>query len=172
MVNRLVQAQSEVPQSVLTASPPAPDTALTPQDLDQLTWVGVSAPSIEVLRPFVTVLPVKTPVNLNTAPAEVVFATLPTLQMADARRLVNVRANKHLNTLADVGAALGQPQLKTDDNVHSVSSRYFEVAGQLRIGPTTVQEISVVQRDGLNVSVLWRKRGVAASRPPPTMADS
>ena len=74
--------------------------------------------------------------------------------------------------LADVGSAVGQSQLKTDDNLHSVSSRYFEVAGQLRIGPTTVQEISVVQRDGLNVSVLWRKRGVAASRPPPTMADS
>ena len=172
MVNRLLQAQSEVPRSLLTGGAPAADTALTPQDLDQLTWLGVSGASIEVLRPFVTVLPVKTPVNLNTASAEVVFAALPTLQMADARRLVSVRANKYLFALADVGSAVGQSQLKTDDNLHSVSLRYFEVAGQLRIGPTTVQEVSVVQRDGLNVSVLWRKRGVAASRPPPTMADS
>ncbi len=172
MVNRLVQAQSDLPQSLLSGTSPAADTALTPQDVDQLRWLGLSATSIETLRPFVTVLPVKTTVNLNTAPAEVVYATLPTLQMADARRLVSARANKHLNSLADVGPATGQAQIKTDDSVQSVTTRFFEIGGQIRIGQTTVQEISVVQRDGLNVSVLWRKRGVAASKPPPTMADS
>ena len=170
MVSRLVQAQADVPKSLLTATPAASDTALIPQDVDQLRWLGVSAASIEVLRPFVTVLPVKTAVNLNTALAEVVYAVVPTLQMADARRLVSVRANKHFNSLADVGPAAGQAQLVTDSALHSVSTHYFEVAGQLRIGQTTVQEISVVQRDGLNVSVLWRKRGVAARCGPPTMA--
>lgn len=165
MVNRLVQAQSDLPQSLLTGTSQV-ETALTPQDVDQLRWLGVSAASLEVLRPFVTVLPVKTPVNLNTASAEVIYAVLPALQMADARRLVSVRANKHLNSLADVGEATGQAKIETDDSLHGVTSRFFEVGGQLRIGETSVQEISLVQRDGLNVIVLWRKRGVAASSPP------
>lgn len=171
MANRLLQAQSEVPQSLLTGEAPAADTALTPQDVEQLRWLGVSAASLEVLRPFITVLPVITPVNLNTAPAEVIYAILPPLQMADALRFVRTRAGKQLNALADVSQATGQAQVKTDTQLHSVNSHFFEVGGQLRIGQTTVQEISVVQRDGLEVRVLWRKRGVAASSPAPTMAD-
>lgn len=163
MVSRLIQAQSDLPQSLLTGVAPAADTALVPQEVDQLRWLGLSVVSIETLRPFITVLPVKTTVNLNTAPAEVIYASLPSLQMADARRLVTVRASQHLTTPAEVGDAIGQAQLKTDANLHGVSSRFFEVAGQLRLGQTTVQEISLVERDGLNVTVVWRKRGVASS---------
>jgi general secretion pathway protein K len=166
MVNRLVQAQSDLPQSLLANVAPASDTALLPQDVDQLRWLGVSARSLEALRPFVTVLPVKTTVNLNTASAEVIYASLPSLQMADARRLVTVRANKHLTSLSDVSEATGQAQIQTDSTLHGVASSFFEIGGQLRIGQTTVQEISVVQRSGVKVTVLWRTRGVAASSPP------
>lgn len=163
MVSRLIQAQSDLPQSLLTGVAPAADTALTPQDVDQLRWLGLSVASVETLRPFITVLPVKTPVNLNTAPAEVIYASFPSLQMADARRLVTVRASKHLSSLAEVGNAIGQAPLKIDASLHGVSSRFFEVAGQLRLGQTTVQEISLVEREGLNVTVVWRRRGVASS---------
>jgi general secretion pathway protein K len=88
------------------------------------------------------------------------------LQMADARRLVTVRANKHLTSLSDVSEATGQAQIQTVSTLHGVASSFFEIGGQLRIGQTTVQEISVVQRSGAKVTVLWRTRGVAASSPP------
>jgi general secretion pathway protein K len=162
MVNRLVQAQPGPPASASGEPAASADAALMPQDVNQLGWLGLSAASVDVLRPFVSVLPVTTPVNLNTAPLAVVYASLPTLQLADARRLISARATKHLNSLADVSTASGQSQVETDDSLHSVASRYFEVRGQLRIDQTTVQEVSVVQRDGLNVNVLWRQRGVAA----------
>ena len=35
----------------------------------------------------------------------------------------------------------------------------FEVRGRLRLDQTTVEERSVLQRDGLDVKVLWRERG-------------
>jgi general secretion pathway protein K len=159
VVSRLIQAQPGPPSGESAAGT---DAALVPQNVNQLGWLGLSAASLGVLRPFVTVLPVVTPVNLNTAPLEVVYASLPLLQLADARRLVSARAIKHLSSLADVSVASGQSLVGTDDSLHSVASRYFEVRGQLRIGQTTVQEVSVVQRDGLNVNVLWRQRGVAA----------
>ncbi len=166
MVDRLVQAQPSPPTGPSGDATAGRDAALMPQDVNQLGWLGLSAASVEMLRPFVTVLPVATPVNLNTAPLEVVYASLPSLQLADARRLVSARATKHLTSLADVSAASGQPLVETDDSSHSVASRYFEVRGQLRIGQTTVQEVSMVQRDGLNVNVLWRQRGVAALNRP------
>jgi general secretion pathway protein K len=41
-----------------------------------------------------------------------------------------------------------------------VASRFFSVTGQLQVGSNTVQEQSVLQRDGLLVKTLSRKRGL------------
>jgi general secretion pathway protein K len=41
-----------------------------------------------------------------------------------------------------------------------VTTRFFEVRGKLQVDQTTVQEQTVVQRDGLDVKTLWRRRGV------------
>ncbi|MDO8251071.1 MAG: type II secretion system protein GspK, partial [Rhodoferax sp.] len=55
----------------------------------------------------------------------------------------------------------GNAAAQFNDAQHSVSSRFFEVRGNLQVDKTTVQEQSVVQRDGLEVKTLGRKRGVA-----------
>lgn len=144
------------------------DTAsitLWPQTIDQLAWFGLSARSIAVLRPFVTVLPVRTPVNLNTAPAEVIYACVESFDLADADRLVRERKATHLAALTDAGKLSGQLEAQFDAARHSVSSRFFEVRGTLRIDQATVQEQSVVQRDGLDVKTLSRQRGVASTTP-------
>ena len=39
-----------------------------------------------------------------------------------------------------------------------VATRYFEVRGRLRMEHTVVEERSLVQRDGVEVSTLWRER--------------
>jgi general secretion pathway protein K len=154
-------------QNTGTSADPQPASSsapLWPQDLDQLAWLGVSPQSIAVLRPFVTILPVRTPVNLNTASAEVIYACVPAYEMADAHRLVNARNAAHLTDLGDAvkaGDKRGADAAQFNEAQHSVTTRFFEVQGQLRIEQTTVQEISVVQRDGLEVKTLWRKRGVA-----------
>jgi general secretion pathway protein K len=41
-----------------------------------------------------------------------------------------------------------------------VASRFFEVRGRLRLDQMVLEERSVLQRDGLDVKVLWRERGV------------
>jgi len=138
---------------------------LWPQTLDQLAWFGLSARSIAVLRPFVTVLPVRTPVNLNTAPAEVIYACVEGFDLADAHRLVQARNAKPLAALSDASTLSGKTDAQFDAARHSVSSRFFEVRGNLRIDQTTVQELSVVQRDGLDVKTLSRQRGVVGATP-------
>jgi general secretion pathway protein K len=67
------------------------DRPLLPRDLDQLTWLGVDLASIAALMPYVVLLPVATPVNLNTAPPEVVAAVVGGLDLAAAQRLVEFR---------------------------------------------------------------------------------
>lgn len=173
----LAQAQAARPSSAIgraqrangaTAASAVNDANATlwPQTLDQLAWVGLSAPTLARLRPFITLLPVRTPVNLNTAPAEVIFASVAGLDLADANRLVQARTNRHFATLAEASESLGKAAAVLSDSLHSVNSRFFEVQGTLRMDQVEVQEQSVVQRDGLDVKTLWRQRGVATAKAP------
>lgn len=135
---------------------------LMPQRIDQLAWLGLSPTSLAILRPYITLLPVRTPVNLNTASATVLSACIPSLEMGLAQRLVNMRQANHFKTLAEVTAQLGQTAVPLNEAQHSVNSRFFEVQGRLRLDQAVVEEHSVVQRDGLEVKTLWRDRGASA----------
>ena len=140
-------------------NPAAQMAPLLPQRVDQLVWLGLSPRSLAVLRPYITLLPARTPVNLNTASATVLFACIPSLDMAQAQRLVSARQTAPFRTLADAMAQLGQTAVPLNEAQQSVSSRFFEVQGRLRLGQTVVEEQSVVQRDGIEVKTLWRDKG-------------
>jgi general secretion pathway protein K len=147
--------------SAATANAPvfATNAPLWPQDLAQLAWLGLSARSLVVLRPFVTVLPVRTPVNLNTAPVEVVYACIEAFELADAHRLVAARTVTHLATLDDAAKVGGNPAARFDAAQHSVATRFFEILGRLQVAQDVVVEQTLVQREGLEVRILWRRRG-------------
>ena len=129
--------------------------ALLPQRVDQLVWLGLSSRSLEVLRPYITLLPVRTPVNINTASATVLYASIPAMDMSQAQRLVSARQSSHFVVLADAAKVLGGG-LQLDSSDQSVHTRFFEVQGRFRLGQAVTQERSTVQRDGLAVKVLWR----------------
>ena len=142
-----------------------PLTPLMPQRVDQLVWLGLPPETLAVLGPHITLLPTRTPVNLNTASAEVIYASTPGLEMADAQKLVAARERSHFRSLVDAGQLLGGPADRFTDGQHSVNSRFFEVRGRLRLDQMVVQERSVLQRDGLAVRTLWRDRGVVTDGP-------
>lgn len=133
---------------------------LTPQRLEQLAWLGLSPLSLARLRPFITLLPIRTPVNVNTASAQVLYASIPTLDLAQAERLAGMRQISHFRSLADVGKVVSEVSGQLKEGQHSVNSRFFEVNGRLRQDQAVVEERSVVRREGMNVTVLWRERGL------------
>ncbi len=159
-------------------NPTAPDLSadfLSPQRFDQLAWLGLDAQTLAVLEPHISVLPARTPVNLNTASALVIAASTPGLDLAGAEKLVAARARKHFTTLAEANQSLGNPGLSFIEGQHSVATRFFEVRGQLRLDQLSVFERSLVQRDGRNVRTLWRARGAlsqasGAGEPAPNTA--
>ena len=151
------QLQAAVKAQNTTA--PMPDgVPLMPQQTRQLVWLGLSPASLAALENFITVLPAATPVNLNTAPAEVLMACLPGLDMAAAAQLVKRREQGHWATLEDVRKALGPLGQAVQEPHHSVQSQYFEVLGRMRIDQVVQQERSLVQRNGPQVSLVWRVR--------------
>ena len=165
----LLSSQLQLVLDTRNARNPDATVPLLPRSAAQLGWLGLSPATVAALQPYVTILPVRTAVNINTASAQVLVASVPNLSMAEAQKLVAARANKYFRSTADASAILNQPTIVFSENEHGVSTRYFEVLGRLRMGTTTVLERSLVQRDGINVSTVWRERAVA--EPLPTMPN-
>lgn len=138
-----------------------PLAPLMPQQVEQLVWLGLPRATVTALTPYVTVLPARTPVNLNTARAEVIYAVLDGSSLADAQRLVAERDRSHFRTLGDARKllpAVGDTAFSPD--LVGVASSFFESRGRLRLGQIVVEERSVLQRYGLEVRSVQRQRGV------------
>ncbi|MES3003017.1 MAG: type II secretion system minor pseudopilin GspK [Pseudomonadota bacterium] len=139
----------------------APQAPLAPQRVEELVWLGLPVATIAALQPFITMLPAHTTVNLNTAPAEVIYAAMDGIGMADAQRLVSERERTPFRTLEDAKRLVstsGDAPLTV--NQISIGTRFFEVRSRLRLDKLVVEERAVLQRDGLNVVVLSRERGI------------
>ena len=147
-----------------SAAPGAPaatgNPALLPRDVAQLTWLGVSTEALRRLQPYVTLLPIRTLVNANTAGREVLVAAIKGLDLASAERLIQVRQRSHFKAPSDVLAQV--PGLANSGNVAvGVTSNFFEVRGRLRLGDRTLEQRSLVERRGIDV-VLLHKEQVAS----------
>lgn len=138
--------------------------ALLPQQVSQLQWLGLSRNTVTRLAAHVTILPEMTPVNLNTASAEVLYATVPGLDLAAAQQFVQQRARAHFSNLPDASKALGGKPLEA--RWHTVGSRFFQVWGRLRMEERTQEETVLILRDAGNVSFVWRQK-IAGILPPP-----
>lgn len=135
---------------------------LIPQQLSQIVWLGVSRATAAALEPYATVLPApQTKLNINTASAEAVFAAVPELDLAGARRLVTQRASGYFKSAADALPSTGSPRFTTTDL--GVATSYFEVHGRLRLENHWVDEHSLVWRNNNNLTILWRERGAGAT---------
>jgi general secretion pathway protein K len=146
------------------ASEPAPADAggppvpLMPRRQDQLAWLGLSGTSAQVLAPYLTILPLRTPVNVNTASAEVLSASIPGLDLTDARAIVSARQRAPFRNLAALAPLLPAESAALAPGRFSVGTRFFEVRGRLRMEHLLVEEHSLVFRNGMEVTILWRER--------------
>ena len=104
-----------------------------------------------------------TGVNRNTAGEAVLEAPLTGVDAAQAQNMGELRDSRDFNTLEDARQRLDNPRAGIDTALHSVGSRYFEVRGRLRWGATVLEERSLVERNGVDVRVLWSDRGQLAA---------
>jgi len=154
MVSTLLLAQ----QAGNASQGPAVQAPLMPQVLEQLVWLGLSPGSIVQLRPYVTVLPEFTKVNLNTASAVVLRAVVSDLDMAGAQQLVQKRDNKPWETLDEFNSAAGLTAKPPDAEMVAIQTRFFEVLGTLELEGQPLHEIALMQRDGQRVKIVRRQR--------------
>jgi general secretion pathway protein K len=96
-------------------------------------------------------LPRATPVNVNTAPAEVLVARIDTLSMSQATALVAMRTNAYFKDVPDFAqrsGIVGSGQI-------AVATNYFLVNGNVRLNRAGMKMQSLIERNGLNTKVIW-----------------
>lgn len=161
LVDNLIASDAASASTRTDASALSSTAPLKPYRMDQLVWLGLPQATVKALMPYATLLPVATPVNLNTADIQVLQAALPNMPLAQAQQYVARRATAHFSNLAEALQAAGineATQPDADTSSYSINSHYFAVRGRLRLGDNAVQEVSLVERNGSNVKVVTRQR--------------
>jgi general secretion pathway protein K len=140
---------------------PAADAGTAPQPMDikqvedLLAVPGFSVETLNKIKDFVVVLPRPTPINVNTAPAEVLAARIDTLSLADATALVASRTQAYFRDTADFEQRIPGKSPSIGANDVSVSTRYFIVNGNVRLSRASLRVRSLIERTGLVTNVIW-----------------
>jgi general secretion pathway protein K len=149
--SQAVQGQAAVPGA------PQPMELVRVEDL--LAVSGFAPQAIERLRDFIIILPsaAPTPVNVNTAPAELLAALVDKLSLSDAAAIVNNRKRIYFlnpagfTSLPQLTAASLRPDVPFD-----VKSSYFLAYSRVRLDRAALDTQALLSRAGNGVtSVAW-----------------
>lgn len=128
-------------------------------DLGELAKIrGFNPQFIARLTPFVTALPRRTPVNLNTASAALLVLLIPGLMPSEAQQLTLKRANAPYLSMADAQSRLPRSELKLPDGLFSLDSTYFRVFGRATMDKKVIGLEALLSREiALKPRIVWKR---------------
>ncbi|HQZ45429.1 MAG TPA: type II secretion system minor pseudopilin GspK [Usitatibacteraceae bacterium] len=122
---------------------------------------GFDAGAVAKLRPFVTALPVRAPVNANTAAPEVLAAILPALSRDEIRALVQSRRKQPFRDRADLKARMNQAGGTAIEASLDVKSDHFLVQVGVSQDDVQVAAEALVSRAAPGATpataMIWRR---------------
>ncbi len=118
---------------------------------------GVTQELYQSLAPYVTALPVATPVNVNTAPIPVLMSIVPGISEAEASSLVSSRGKTGFPSVAQFLAEVSYLGRQGNEVGLAVASDYFQTRAEVNLPRTQVHLTSLLQRsDGELPTVILR----------------
>lgn len=136
---------------------PSADTPQgVPTHLSQWQLLGLSRQEQLLLSPYVTWLPKRTAVNLNTAPQLVLEAVLDGPSPAQAARdVVAERGQRFLESMTDASSRLPSVRMSSTDARYATESGFFWVTMRLKMDNISRQAQALLERQGQEVTVVW-----------------
>jgi general secretion pathway protein K len=107
---------------------------------------GADLVNVARLRTFAEAVDAPAPVNVNTAPPEVLMAVIEGLDAAGAAAVVAARTQTPFASVANFRTRLARPQLKIDETQLTVRSDWFEVTIEARQGDTVARARALLKR--------------------------
>jgi general secretion pathway protein K len=109
---------------------------------------GVTPRMLAAVLPYLSALPAGTPVNVNTAPREVLAAIVGNADAESLEALLADRVRKPFTTIAEFRARLPEGAALASDVALSVKSSYFYVTIEARQGVTRSHARALLRRGG------------------------
>jgi general secretion pathway protein K len=132
---------------------------------DLLSVTGVTPDILAKLKDFVIVLPriggvpPITPVNANTASAEVLGARITDYSFADAKALIAVRDRAFFRDIAGLQLGINNPKITTaslSSDYVSVSSDFFLVNGKVSVSRAALSVQALIHRELMSKPrIIW-----------------
>jgi len=146
-------------KQVVDAANPDNQSGPLPMNLTQvddlLAVPGFTPKALDMIKDFVIFLPRATPINVNTAPAQVLAARIDGLTPADATTLVESRNSASFRDIADFSARLPENSLSVSNLEASVTTNYFLVNGKVRMNRAGLDVHALIERNGANTKLIW-----------------
>jgi len=125
---------------------------------DLLAVAGFTPQMFDKLKDFVIFLPRSTPVNVNTASAEVLAARIDGLSLSDAVSLVEIRDTASFRDLADFNQRIPGKFSPLSASEASVTTNYFLVNGKVRMNRAGLEVQALIERNGANTQLIRIRR--------------
>jgi general secretion pathway protein K len=133
----------------------APTTLGLTQVDDLLAVPGFAPQAVDMLRDFVIFLPRVTPVNVNTASAEVLGARIASMSTGDAAVIVAARKTAAFRDLTDFAQRLPGKSVSASSSELSVATSFFLVNGNVKMRRAGLQVQALVERTGATTRLVW-----------------
>jgi general secretion pathway protein K len=153
-------AGGQPPLAAMTGAPSAPAGTLELLRIEDLLAVsGFPPESVRKLGDFVIVLPQQTPINVNTAPAELLAALVENLSTEEAAAIVKerqrgyYRSQNEFDALPQVGGAR-----RTRLADAGVRSDYFLAIGTVRLGRAAQDTQALLWRRSDGGIAVWSQQ--------------
>lgn len=141
---------------------PKPIPLVFPQDIAGIP--GIAPEAAAKLAAYVVVLDdSRTPINVNTAPAEVLVARIPGLTLSEANAAVGQRnrTDKRFRNTGDFRNVVGPKALQVGDELISTATRYFFIRGRITLDRADTRMEALVKRSAPGtpgpIAILWQR---------------
>lgn len=121
---------------------------------------GFDPKTVARLKPFVSALPARTPVNANTAPFEVLAALAPEQPAADLKAFIDARASRPFRTSTEIAARWTKLPASAPGTDLDVRSRYFLARVVVQQDDVQLASEALIERKPAPqaaTAILWRR---------------
>ena len=117
---------------------------------------GMTNATLASLQRYVTALPVDTPINVNTAPPEVLAASIANVETGALAALLASRTQRPFASIAEFRERLPSNASIGDESLYTVKSRYFLVYVRARQGDISAEARALIERGGGWPRIVWQ----------------
>lgn len=156
---RIGHGQEPEDAGYLALKPPYRSANQPLDELGDLAKIrGFTPQVIARLTPYITVLPSRTTINLNTTSAALLMTFIPGLTNGEAELMISRRNNAPFQSMADAKANLPRIQLQIPNGIFSLGSNYFRVYGRAASDGKQIGLEALISREvRLKPKIIWKR---------------